>query len=99
MRRALDLAAILAALLLSRASAGAQTPSIQEVVLRTKPAVVLVIAEIATEVTLDCGTSGQTRVQAPVLRETGTGWFVAPSGWVITNAHIAAPGHAPSDET
>ena len=49
--------------------------SLQEALLRAKPAVVLVIAEVSAEVTLDCG-AGPTKVTPPVFRETGTGWFV-----------------------
>lgn len=66
--------------------------SVQEALLRAKPAVVLVIAEVAAEVTLDCG-SGPTKVTPPVFRETGTGWFVDGEGWVITNGHVIQPAH------
>jgi rhodanese-related sulfurtransferase len=68
--------------------------SVQESILRAKPATVLVISEVATEVTLDCG-SGPTRITPPPFRETGTGWFVDTNGWVITNAHVVQPAHAP----
>jgi len=72
--------AILAALVFAQASApppasGQQDVSIQEALLRVKPAVVLVIAEVAAEVTLDCG-SGPLKVTPPAVRETGTGWFI-----------------------
>jgi S1-C subfamily serine protease len=65
---------------------------VQEAMLRAKPAVVLVIAEVAAEVTLDCG-SGPTSVKPPAFRETGTGWFIDSSGWVITNGHVVQPAH------
>src|SRR5688500_4094151 len=68
--------------------------TVQEAVLRAKPAVVLVIAEVGAEVTLDCGGGAQT-VTPPVFRETGTGWFVDGRGWVITNGHVVEPAHAP----
>ncbi len=60
--------------------------------LRAKPAVVLVIAEVGSEVTLDCG-SGPTTVKPPAFRETGTGWFIDGSGWVVTNGHVVQPAH------
>ena len=68
--------------------------SVQEVILRAKPAVVLVSAEVAAEVTLDCGGGVQT-VTPPIFRETGTGWFVDSRGWVITNGHVVEPAHSP----
>lgn len=75
--------------------AAAQKPdTVQEILLRAKPAVVLVIAEVAAEVTLDCGGGAQT-VTPPVFRETGTGWFVDGRGWIITNGHVVQPAHTP----
>ncbi len=76
-------------------AAHAQTSvTIQEAILRAKPAVVLVIAEVAAEVTLNCG-SGPTTVTPPAFRETGTGWFVDGRGWIITNGHVVQPAHTP----
>jgi rhodanese-related sulfurtransferase len=66
--------------------------SVPEAMLRAKPAVVLVISEVSTEVTLDCG-SGSTKVTPPVFRETGTGWFINGEGWVITNGHVVQPAY------
>ncbi|MEK7771155.1 MAG: trypsin-like peptidase domain-containing protein [candidate division NC10 bacterium] len=68
--------------------------TVQEALLRAKPAVVLVIAEVSAEVTLDCG-GGPTTVTPPVFRETGTGWFVDGRGWIITNGHVVQPAHTP----
>ena len=73
--------------------AHAQQPlSVQETVLRAKPATVLVISEVSAEVTLNCGGGPQT-VTPPVFRETGTGWFIDPAGWVVTNGHVVQPAH------
>ncbi len=69
--------------------------SLQEGLLRAKPAVALVIAEVAAEVTLGCPGGQDKRVSPPPLRETGTGWFIAPSGWMITNAHVVSSAHRP----
>jgi S1-C subfamily serine protease len=65
---------------------------VAEALLRAKPAVVLVTAEVAAEVTVDCG-SGPTTVKPPPFRETGTGWFIDGNGWVVTNGHVVQPAH------
>lgn len=66
--------------------------SVQEGNLRAKPATVLVISEVSAEVTLNCG-GGVQSVTPPAFRETGTGWFVDPSGWIITNGHVVQPAY------
>ena len=73
----------------------AQVLSNQEVILRAKPAVVLIIAEVGAEVTLNCGDGPTTATPVP-FRETGTGWIVESSGWVITNGHVVQPAHEPA---
>src|SRR4030095_10522382 len=75
-------------------AAAQRTVTVQEVLLRAQPAVVLVIAEVAAEVTLSCGTGTQS-VTPPVFRETGTGWVVDGRGWIITNGHVVQPAHTP----
>ncbi len=73
--------------------AHAENPmSVPEALLRAKPAVVLVISEVTSEVTLDCG-RGVTKVTPPVFRETGTGWFIDGDGWVVTNGHVVQPAY------
>ncbi len=73
--------------------AGAQR-SVQEGLARATPAVVLVVAEVASEVTLDCG-AGPIKVTPPVFRETGTGWFIDADGWLMTNGHVVQPAYRP----
>jgi S1-C subfamily serine protease len=86
------------ALLISPAFANAQPAvSVQEALLRAKPAVALVISEVGGDVVVRCGAGAETTVTPPPFRETGTGWFVASSGWLITNAHVVAPAHHPSE--
>lgn len=68
--------------------------TVQEAILRAKPAVVLVIAEVAADVSLNCG-GGQRRVTPPAFRETGTGWFIDARGLLITNGHVVQPAHTP----
>jgi S1-C subfamily serine protease len=90
---------LLLALLITSASATAAPAvavTVQEVLLRAKPAVALVVSEVGAEVTLRCP-SGEVTVTPPAFRETATGWFVNPHGWMITNAHVVSPAHQPAD--
>ena len=66
--------------------------SLQEIILRAKPATVLVVAEIGSEVVLSCG-GGLKKISPAPFRETGTGWFIDSNGWVVTNAHVVQPAH------
>ncbi len=66
--------------------------TVQEAILRAKPAVVLVTAEVSADVTMNCGQGLVTVSPAPFV-ETGTGWFVDGRGWVVTNAHVVDPAH------
>src|SRR5512144_1513137 len=84
--------ALLAAWIAATPVSAQQMISVGEALLRAKPAVVLVTAEVAAEVTLDCG-SGPTKVTPPVFRETGTGWFIDGEGWVVTNGHVIQPAY------
>jgi S1-C subfamily serine protease len=91
---------VLLAALAAPLTAWAQpTGSLQEALLRAKPAVALVVAEVGGPVIVRC-TAGATptRVTPPAVRETGTGWFVSPSGWLVTNAHVIALAHRPPSE-
>src|SRR2546426_8363768 len=69
--------------------------SVQEALLRAKPAVALVVAEVGSEVLVTCGGRGEKLVRPAPFRETGTGWVVSPSGWMITNAHLRSPAPPP----
>ncbi len=86
------------ALLLAPALAAAQSgASVQEALLRAKPAVALVVAEVGGPVAVRCGAGAETTATPTPFRETGTGWFIASSGWLITNAHVVSPAHRPPD--
>lgn len=87
-------AAVLLAASLPSPAAAQRSITLQEALQRAKPAVVLVVAEVASEVTLDCG-AGPQKVSPPVFRETGTGWFLDADGWLITNGHVVQPAHEP----
>ena len=95
LRLALFVAAVLTTAAGLPAAALAQRHiSVQEALLRAAPATVLVVAEVASEVTLDCG-SGPVKVTPPVFRETGTGWFINADGWLMTNGHVVQPAYEP----
>jgi len=95
LRSALFGVAVLMAAASFPAAASAQKAiTVQEALQRAKPAVALVVAEVASEVTLDCG-SGPQKITPPVFRETGTGWFLDADGWLITNGHVVQPAHEP----
>jgi S1-C subfamily serine protease len=68
--------------------------SVQEALLRSKPAVALVIAEVVVTATLQCG-GGERRTEPTTFRETGTAWFVDANGSVLTNAHVVSPAKEP----
>jgi len=85
-------------LVFSPAVATAQsTVSLQEALLRAKPAAALVLAEVGGDVAVRCGAGAETTVTPTPFRQTGTGWFVASSGWLVTNAHVVAPAHRPPE--
>ncbi|HEY7654733.1 MAG TPA: trypsin-like peptidase domain-containing protein [Methylomirabilota bacterium] len=95
LRLALYVTAVVMTMVGLPAAASAQRPiTVQEALLRATPAVVLVVAEVSSEVTLDCG-AGPVKITPPVFRETGTGWFIDGSGWLITNGHVVQPAYEP----
>jgi S1-C subfamily serine protease/rhodanese-related sulfurtransferase len=66
--------------------------TLPEAILRARPAVALIRAEIQAEVTMNCGTGPVTVQPAPFV-ETGTGWFVDGRGYLITNGHVVDPAY------
>jgi S1-C subfamily serine protease/rhodanese-related sulfurtransferase len=95
LRLALLVSAVVAAAIgLPAAGFAQRSLSLQEALLRSKPAVVLVVAEVGSEVTLDCG-AGPQKITPPVFRETGTGWLITHDGWLMTNGHVVQPAYEP----
>ena len=88
--RALVLGLLVAGASALAAPHSAAALSVQEAILRVKPAVVLVTAEVRADVTMNCGSGPVTVSPSPFL-ETGTGWFVDGRGFIITNAHVVDP--------
>jgi len=90
--RALAVSLALFATLVPRAARAADATTLQEIILRAKPATVLVIAEVESEVVLNCG-SGWKKINPAPFRETGTGWLIDSNGWIITNGHVVQPAY------
>jgi S1-C subfamily serine protease len=67
--------------------------SVQEAMLRAKPAVVLVVSEVSADVKVNCGGT-ETRVAPTPFRETGTGWVIDAGGYLVTNAHVVQPAYS-----
>jgi rhodanese-related sulfurtransferase len=67
--------------------------TIQEAILRAKPAVVLITARVDGDVELNCGQGPVIVSPAPFI-ETGTGWFVDGRGFLITNGHVVDPAYS-----
>jgi serine protease Do len=68
--------------------------SVQEAVLRAKPAVALIVSEVSADVQVDCN-GDRTRVAPTPFRETGTGWVIDARGYLITNGHVVEPAYTP----
>ena len=68
--------------------------TVQEAILRAKPAVVVIASQIGADITLNCG-KGLVSVSPTPFVGTGSGWFVDGRGYVVTSAHVVAPPSAP----
>src|SRR5438094_9374273 len=96
MKRSMVVLGLVVLVVLAASPRTARAQSLQEVLLRAKPAVALVVSEVAARVTVNCGGVVTTVEPAP-LRETGTGWFVSPIGWLVPNTHVVPPARRPAD--
>ncbi|RPI09439.1 MAG: hypothetical protein EHM71_05995, partial [Zetaproteobacteria bacterium] len=67
--------------------------SVTETLLKAKPAVAIVMTEVSAEVRLACPDGSPQRVVPPPLREHGTGFLIAPDGYVVTNGHVVQAYH------
>ena len=90
--------ALAGCLLLAAPPARAERPgTVQEVLLRAKPAVALIVAEVTADLRVTCD-GREVQATPKVFSATGTGWFIAADGRLITNAHVVQPAYRPPAE-
>lgn len=78
----------LMALALGGAEAAAQPTPATDILLKVKPAVVIIVTEISGEVRLTCPGKSPQRVTPPSSQDHGSGYLVNPDGYIITNGHV-----------
>jgi len=72
------------------AAAGEPGPS-TDVLLKVKPAVVIIVTEVSGDVRLSCPNRPAQRVTPPSSQAHGSGYLVNPDGYIITNGHVVQP--------
>ncbi len=68
-----------------------------EVLLKVKPAVVVIVTEVSGEVRLTCPNKSPQRVTPPSNQAHGTGYLVNPDGYILTNGHVVQPYYEKAD--
>lgn len=94
---------ILAGILLWSLGSGAalgQDPqaAVTEVLLRVKPAVVIILTDVSAEVLMSCGDSPPERIAPSSIQSHGTGYLVSPTGFVATNGHVVQRYHEKNEK-
>ena len=70
-----------------------------EVILRVKPAVVLVVTEVAGTVRLTCPAKGGQELAVPPVQAHGSGFLISPDGYLVTSGHVVQPYAEEDPET
>jgi len=78
-------------------AAAGQSGPLTDVLLRVKPAVVIIVTEVSGDVRLSCPNRSAQRVTPPSSQAHGSGYLVDPDGYIITNGHVVQPYYEKDD--
>jgi len=79
-------------------AAAGQPGTATDVLLKVKPAVVIIVTEVSGNVRLACPNRSPQRVTPPSNQAHGSGYLVNPDGYIITNGHVVQPYYEKDDQ-
>lgn len=68
-----------------------------DVLLKVKPAVVIVTTKVSGEVRLTCPNGAPQRVVPEPIQAHGTGFLITADGYLVTNGHVVQPYYDPNE--
>jgi len=94
----LGIGSLLTALAVGGTAATGQPGPSTDVLLKVKPAVVIIVTEVSGDVRLTCPNRSPQRVTPPSNQAHGSGYLVNPDGYIITNGHVVQPYYEKDDQ-